>query len=335
MKAIKYRSPGGFSNLDIAETEDPGLPATNEVRVRMHASSLNGHDYNVALGILPVEDGRILMSDGAGIVEAVGTGVSDLAVGDHVVSTFFPDWQQGDAPQATFARTPGDGLDGYGVEMVTRPAHWFTHMPRDWSFTEAATLPTAGLTAWRALAVEGQLKAGQDVLVLGTGGVSVFVLQLAKQIGARVIVTSSSDEKLERARGIGVDFGVNYRRNESWSEAVLEFTKGRGVDLVVETSGPGTLPQSMKATRIGGHIVLVGVLTGIAGQIPTVALMGRQQTLHGITVGSRAHQLEMIRALNTMGLRPMIDVTYPFAKIVEAFQFQESGRHFGKICIKY
>ena len=158
---------------------------------------------------------------------------------------------------------------------------------------------------------------------------------MAKQMGARVIVTSSSDEKLERARGIGADFGVNYRRNESWSEAVLEFTKGRGVDLVVETSGPGTLPQSMKATRIGGHIVLVGVLTGIAGQIPTVALMGRQQTLHGITVGSRAHQLEMIRALNTMGLRPMIDVTYPFAKIVEAFQFQESGQHFGKICIKY
>jgi len=335
MKAIKYRSPGGFSNLDIVETENPGLPATNEVRVRMHASSLNGHDYNVALGILPVEDGRILMSDGAGIVEAVGTGVSDLAVGDHVVSTFFPDWQQGDAPRATFARTPGDGLDGYGVEMVVRPAHWFTHMPRDWSFTEAATLPTAGLTAWRALAVQGQLKAGQDVLALGTGGVSVFVLQLAKQMGARVIVTSSSDEKLERARGIGADFGVNYRRNENWCEAVLEFTKGRGVDLVVETSGPGTLPQSMKATRIGGHIVLVGVLTGIAGQVPTVALMGRQQTLHGITVGSRAHQLEMIRALNTMDLRPMIDVTYPFAKIVEAFQFQGSGRHFGKICIEY
>jgi NADPH:quinone reductase-like Zn-dependent oxidoreductase len=154
-------------------------------------------------------------------------------------------------------------------------------------------------------------------------------------MGARVIVTSSSDEKLERARGLGADFGVNYRRNENWCEAVLEFTKGRGVDLVVETSGPGTLPQSMKATRIGGHIVLVGVLTGIAGQVPTVALMGRQQTLHGITVGSRAHQLEMIQALNTMDLRPLIDVTYPLAKIVEAFQFQESGRHFGKICIEH
>jgi NADPH:quinone reductase-like Zn-dependent oxidoreductase len=335
MKAIQYRSPGGLSKLGIVETANPGLPAPHEIRVRMHASSLNRHDYNVALGILPVEDGRILMSDGAGTVEAVGIGITDFAVGDQVVSTFFPDWRQGDAPLATFARTPGDGLDGYGTEMVVRPSHWFTHMPRDWSFTQAATLPTAGLTAWRALAVEGQLKTGQDVLVLGTGGVSVFALQLAKQMGARVIVTSSSDEKLERARGLGADFGVNYSRNENWCEAVLEFTKGRGVDLAVETSGPGTLPQSMKATRMGGHIVLVGVLTGIAGQVPTVALMGRQQTLHGITVGSRAHQLEMIRALNTMGLRPVIDVTYPFAKIVEAFQFQGSGRHFGKICIQY
>jgi len=321
--------------LGVVETDDPGSPAANEVRVRMHASSLNRHDYNVALGILPVEHRRILMSDGAGIIEAVGTGVTDFAVGDQVVSRFFPDWQEGDAPLATFARTPGDGLDGYGVELVVRPAHWFTHLPRDWSFAEAATLPTAGLTAWRALAVEGQLKAGQDVLVLGTGGVSVFALQLAKQMGARVIITSSSDEKLERARDLGADFGVNYRRNENWCDAVLKFTKGRGVDLVVETAGPGTLPQSMEATRIGGHIVLVGVLTGIAGQVPTVALMGRQQTLHGITVGSRTQQLEMIQALNTMDLRPVIDVTYPFAKIVEAFQFQESGRHFGKICIKY
>ena len=174
------------------------------------------------------------------------------SIGDRVVSTFFPDWQQGDAQLATFARTPGDDLDGYGVEMVVRPANWFTHVPRDWSLAEAATLPTASLTAWRALVVEGQLRAGQDVLVLGTGGVSVFALQLAKQMGARVIVTSSSDEKLERARGLGADFFVNFRRHENWSATVLELTKGRGVDLVVETSGPGTLPQSIQATRIGG-----------------------------------------------------------------------------------
>jgi NADPH:quinone reductase-like Zn-dependent oxidoreductase len=295
---------------------------------------LNRHDYNLALGVLPVENGRIMMSDGAGIIEAIGTEVDGFAIGDRVVSTFFPDWQQGDAQLATFARTPGDDLDGYGVEMVVRPANWFTHVPRDWSLAEAATLPTASLTAWRALVVEGQLRAGQDVLVLGTGGVSVFALQLAKQMGARVIVTSSSDEKLERARGLGADFFVNFRRHENWSATVLELTKGRGVDLVVETSGPGTLPQSIQATRIGGRIVLVGVLTGLSGVVPTVALMGRQQTLHGITVGSRSHQMEMIRALDTMDLRPVIDASYPFTRIVEAFRFQESGRHFGKICIE-
>jgi len=334
MKAIQYRSPGGLSNLTVGQTEDPGVPAAGEIRVKIHACSLNRHDYNVALGVLPVENGRILMSDGAGIIEAMGSEVSGFAIGDRVVSTFFPDWGQGDAPLATFARTTGDGLDGYGVETVVRSANWFTHAPRDWSLTEAATLPTAGLTAWRALVTEGHVRAGQDLLVLGTGGVAIFALQFAKRMGARVIVTSSSDEKLERAVGLGADFGVNYRRQENWSEAVLELTEGRGVDLVVETAGPGTLPQSIKATRIGGRIVLVGVLTGLSGQVPTLALMGRQQTLHGITVGSRCHQIEMIRALNAMDLRPVIDATYPFARIVEAFQFQESGRHFGKICIE-
>lgn len=178
--------------------------------------------------------------------------MTGLAVGDLVVSTFFPDWSQGDAPLASFARTPGDGIDGYGVETVVRPANWFAYAPRNWSCKETATLPTAGLTAWRALVVEGHFQAGQDVLVLGTGGVSIFALQFAKQMGGRVIVTSSSDEKLERARGLGADYGVNYLRDENWSSRVMDLTKGRGVDLVVETSGPGTLPQSIQATRIGG-----------------------------------------------------------------------------------
>jgi NADPH:quinone reductase-like Zn-dependent oxidoreductase len=335
MKAIKYGSPGGLSNLDIVQIDDPGVPGANEIRVRIHACCLNRHDYNVALGVLPVEDGRILMSDGAGVVEATGADVTEFAVGDLVVSTFFPDWQQGSAPLATFARTPGDGLDGYAAETVVRPARWFTTAPRNWSLIESATLPTAGLTAWRGLVVEGQLRVGEDVLVLGTGGVSIFALQFARQMGARVIVTSSSDEKLERARGLGAEFGVNYLHQPNWFEEVLELTSGRGVDLVIETSGPGTLPQSIRATRIGGHIVLVGVLTGLSGQVPTVALMGRQQTLHGITVGSGAHQIEMIRALDIMDLRPAIDVVYPFDKVIEAFQFQESGRHFGKICLQY
>ena len=335
MNAVRYKAPGGIGNLGISEANDPGMPGPNEVRVTIHGSSLNGHDLNVAKGILPVEEGRILMSDGAGIVEAIGAGVSDFAVGDHVVSTFFPDWQGGHAPLAGFARTPGDGLDGYAVEAVVRPVNFFTQMPRNWSFTEAATLPTAGLTAWRAVKVVAKLQTASTVLVLGTGGVSMFAMQFAMWLGAKVIVTSSSDEKLERARAIGADFGVNYRQHENWSDKVLEWTDGRGVDLVVETGGPGTLPESMRATRIGGDIVLVGVLTGIQGQIPTAALMGKQQTLHGITVGSRDHQMEMIRALDTTNLRPVTDASFPLTEIREAFQMQESRRHSGKICLAY
>jgi NADPH:quinone reductase-like Zn-dependent oxidoreductase len=335
MKAVRYKAPGGIGSLGVGEVNDPGTPGPNEIQVRIHGSSLNGHDYNVVLGILPVADGRILMSDGAGVVEAVGAGVDEFVVGDRVVSTFFPDWLVGDAPRAGFSRTPGDGLDGYGVESVVRPINFFTPMPKDWSFTEAATLPTAGLTAWRATKIVGNLQAKKDVLVLGTGGVSIFALQFAKELGARVAVTSSSEEKLERARSLGADFCVNYRQHQNWSAKILEWTEGRGVDLVVETAGAGTLPESMKATRIGGHIVIVGVLTGIQGQIPTAALMGKQQTLHGITVGSREHQVEMIRALEMMKLRPELDVCFPLTEIREAFQLMESRRHFGKICLAY
>lgn len=163
----------------------------------------------------------------------------------------------------------------------------------------------------------------------------MFAMQFAKWLGARVIVTSSSDEKLERALALGADLGVNYRQHENWAVKIAEFTEGRGVDLVVETGGPGTLPESMRATRIGGDIVLVGVLTGIQGQIPTAALMGKQQTLHGITVGSRDHQMEMIRALDTMTVRPITDACFPLTEIREAFALQESRRHFGKICLSY
>jgi NADPH:quinone reductase-like Zn-dependent oxidoreductase len=335
VNVVRYKAPGGIERLGVVRTDDPGAPGPNEIRVRIHGSSLNGHDYNVALGILPVGEGRVLMSDGAGEVEAVGSDVTEFAFGDHVVSTFFPDWQRGDAPRATFARTPGDGIDGYAAEVVVRPANFFTRMPQNWNFMEAATLPTAGLTAWRAIEIVDKLEPHRDVLVLGTGGVSIFALQFAKSRDARVIVTSSSDEKLERARAIGADFGVNYRLHQDWSSKVMEWTGGRGVDLVVETGGPGTLPESMKATRIGGDIVLVGVLTGIQGQIPTAALMGRQQTLHGITVGSTDQQKQMIDALDTMSLRPVTDSCFPLNEIRDAFRLQESNKHFGKICLNY
>jgi NADPH:quinone reductase-like Zn-dependent oxidoreductase len=201
------------------------------------------------------------------------------------------------------------------------------------SHLEAATLPTAGLTAWRALAVDGPLKAGDSVLVLGTGGVSIFALQLAKMMGATVIATSSSDAKLERIMAHGADHVVNYKRHTDWAKQVLDFTAGRGVDHVIEVGGPATLPQSIAACRIGGHIALIGVLTGLGGNVPTVKLISRQQRLQGVTVGSRRHQQNMVRALNAAGLKPVIDRTFPLEALVEALRYQDTGNHFGKIGI--
>ena len=187
--------------------------------------------------------GRIPMADGVGVVEAVGAGVAEFSVGEHVVSTFFPTWLDGPPEVGDFATVPGDGVDGYAREAVVRPATWFTHAPMGHSHTEAATLTTAGLTAWRALVADGGLKAGDTVLVLGTGGVAIFALQFAKAMGAIVIATSSSNEKLERVRALGADHTINYRAEPAWGEAVQRWTKGRGVDHVIELGGPDTLPQ--------------------------------------------------------------------------------------------
>jgi NADPH:quinone reductase-like Zn-dependent oxidoreductase len=204
----------------------------------------------------------------------------------------------------------------------------------NWSAAEAATIPTAGVTAWRALAVNGKVKAGDDVLILGTGGVSIFAMQLAMAMGARVIATSSSDTKLERLRSLGVSHAINYRTVIEWGEAVRDVTNGRGVDHVIDVGGPGTLPQSITAARIGGHIALIGVLTGLAGMVPTVALMSRQQRLVGLTVGSRQHQRDLIRALDVTEIRPIIDRSFPLQEIPEGFNYQATGSHFGKISIE-
>jgi NADPH:quinone reductase-like Zn-dependent oxidoreductase len=333
MKAIILRKPAGLDHLESVTLADPEAPGAGQIRVRIHASSLNYHDLGVVLGYLPTSDGRIPMSDGAGVVEAVGEGVTEFAVGDSVVSGFFPQWLDGAPPIADFSTTPGDGVDGYAREYVVLPAHWFTHAPKGYSHAEAATLTTAGLTAWRALVVDGNLKPGDSVLVLGTGGVSIFALQFAKQMGATVIATSSSDAKLERVRALGADHVINYRRDEKWAVKVLEYTGGRGVDHVVEVGGPDTLKQSIRACRIGGHIALIGVLTGVAGPLPTATLMTRQQKLQGLVVGSRRQQIEMIRAIEATGLKPVIDRTVELDAIAEAFRYQADGKHFGKICL--
>ncbi|WP_175831305.1 zinc-dependent alcohol dehydrogenase family protein [Burkholderia cepacia] len=333
MKAIKLHSPAGLDNLRPVDLPDPGDPAPGEIRVRLHASSLNFHDLLVVLGRIPTADGRIPMSDGAGVVEAVGEGVTEFAVGDAVVSTFFPHWIDGAPVISGFSTTPGDGVDGYARESVVLPTNWFTRAPRGYSHGEAATLTTAGLTAWRALVVNGGLKAGDTVLVQGTGGVSIFALQFAKMMGATVVATSSSDEKLEKVSGMGADHLINYKRDTNWAAKVLEYTNGRGVDHVVEVGGPDTLTQSIRACKIGGHIALIGVLTGGAGQVPTIELMGRQQKLHGLVVGSRRHQIDMINALDANGTKPVIDSTFPLDEIAAAFRHQAAGKHFGKVSL--
>ena len=333
MKAVRLHGSGGLERLTVAAMDEPGAPQKGEILVRLHASSLNYHDYLVAIGKIPTAAGLIPLADGAGVVEGVGEGVSEFTVGDRVVSCFFPEWQNGTAVPSVVATVPGDTVDGYARERVVRPAHWFTHAPKNYSHAEAATLTTAGLAAWRALVVDGPLKAGETVLALGTGGVSIFALQFAKMMGASVIVTSSSDEKLAHARSLGADHTINYKQHPQWAEQVLELTNGRGVDHVIEVGGPDTLPQSINACRIGGHIAFIGVLTGFSGPIPTVALLTHQARLQGLQVGNRQQQIEMIRALDANNMKPVIDKTFPLAELGEAFSYEASGGHFGKICI--
>ena len=335
MKAIRVPQGGGLDRLQVVEIDDPGAPGPGEIRVRVHASSLNYHDFGVVSGRTPAADGRIPMADGAGVVEAVGDGVEAFAEGDRVVSLFFPDWQDGEPAVGDFSRTPGDGIDGYAREVVVTPAHWFTKAPDGWSHEEAATLTTAGLTAWRALFVDHGLAPGDDVLVMGTGGVSVFALQMARAAGARVFATSSSDDKLARLTEMGAAGVVNYATDKAWGETIAGLTDGRGVDVVVEVGGPATLAQSIRAARIGGHLALIGVLTGIEGKVPTAALMRKQQTLKGLIVGNRRHQLDMVRGLERMDLRPVIDRTFALDEIADAFRHEESGAHFGKIVLSF
>jgi NADPH:quinone reductase-like Zn-dependent oxidoreductase len=333
MKAIKLSKPGGLDKLAVAEI-DAREPGPGEIRVEVAASSLNFHDYAVVSGMLNVDDGRIPMSDGAGKVAAIGEGVTEFSVGDDVVSCFFPLWQDGGPEIGKLIGVPGDHADGFAARTVTMPARAFTRVPKGYSAAQAATLTCAALTAWRGLMVEARIKPGDVVLTQGTGGVSIFALQFAKAAGCRVISTSSSNDKLERLKSLGADELINYRETEDWGSRAVELTGGRGVDVVVEIGGAGTLPQSINAVRVGGHISLIGVLAGFAGDVPTAALFGKNAALKGITVGSRAQQIDMIAAIEANGIEPVIDSTFALEDIADAFRHQESQKHFGKICLE-
>lgn len=332
MQAVRLASPGGLDNLGVIE-QAPVAPLAGEIQVEVKASSLNFHDYAVVTGLIATEDGRIPLSDGAGIVTAVGEGVTEFAVGDKVLSCFFPNWQDGRPTLTRLLGVPGDHCNGFAARSVTMAASGFTRMPRQLGFEAAATLACAGLTAWRATMVETHLKPGDWVLVQGSGGVSVFALQFAKMLGCRVIATSSADEKLGRLKALGADHLINYRQHTNWGEQVLEITEGHGVDLIVEVGGPATLPQSVRAVAFDGCISMLGVLTGIAGELPITELFQKNAVISGITVGSRNHQLDMIAAVEAHRLEPVIDSTYPLETLADAFRHQESQRHFGKICM--
>jgi NADPH:quinone reductase-like Zn-dependent oxidoreductase len=274
------------------------------------------------------------MADGAGEVTALGEGVTEFAIGDHVVSTFFPTWKDGEPLVNGFATTPGDGVDGFAREVVTAHTNAFTLAPKGWSHAEASTLTTAGLTAWRALMSDDSLKPGDTVLIQGTGGVSIFALQFAKMAGATVIATSSSDAKLEKLRNMGADHVINYKKMLNWGETALALTNGIGVDHIIEVGGPATLAQSMIAAKIGGHISLIGILTGLGGDISIVTALIKQLRLQGVLVGNRTQQQDMVRAINANGMRPVIDKEFPVESMVDAFQYQETNQHFGKICLR-
>lgn len=337
MKALTLKAPGGLEHIAVSDIADPGTPGNGEIRVAIKAGSLNFHDLIVATGQFPTADGRILLSDGAGVVEAVGDGVDDFKVGDHVVSTFFPLWPSGKPVPAVsnFANTPGDGIDGMASEYVVRDKNAFTHTPSGWSHAESATITTSGLTAWRALVTNGSLKAGETVLVQGTGGVSIAALQIAKAMGAKVIATSSSDKKLGLVRELGADETINYKTIPNWGDEVLKLTGGLGVDHVVEVGGPSTINESLKAVKVGGHIAQIGVLSGNEAAIPILALLSKQVNIRGVIVASRQDQTDYVKALEIMGKKPVIDRTFKYADLAQAFAYQQSGAHLGKICLEW
>ena len=334
MKALTVTKPGGLQNLTIQERTETA-PAAGQVSVRWHATSLNYHDYLVGIGAIPVADGRVPMSDGAGEIIAVGEGVSQWKVGDQVMSMFFPNWIDG---RPTFAKTmaiSGESVDGYIVEQSLVNADAITSIPAGYSFAEAATLPCAALTAWRGLVVEGNIKAGDSVLIEGTGGMSIFGLQIAKAAGARVFATTSSAQKIEKLKSLGVEAVVNYKEDERWGKTIFKLSGG-GVDHVLDVGGGSTMRQSIEAARVGGSIASIGILSGgRKGEITFPKLFFKHLRMTGLAVGSNVQQQDMVKAIDVAGYKPIIDKSFAFDQLAAAFEYQASGAHFGKIVLEW
>ena len=335
MKAFEINE-FGIDKLAAATREVPE-PGPGQVLVKFHAASLNYRDLMVVSGTynprmkLP----SIPLSDAAGEVVALGGEVSKWKAGDRVCSTVIPAWIDGEPSAAKSKSAIGAGnSDGVLMEYAAFDEDALVAVPEHLSFGEAATLPCAAVTAWNALVVSGRVKAGDTVLTLGTGGVSVFAVQLAKYFGARVIATSSSNEKLERVRKLGADETINYGENEDWDKTVLDLTGGAGVDHVIEVGGMGTLARSAKAVRVGGHIALIGALN-MSGEFNPIPVFMKGIRVQGIFVGSRQMFEDMNSVIATAMLRPVIDREFAFDEIRDALSYMQSGSHFGKIAIRY
>jgi NADPH:quinone reductase-like Zn-dependent oxidoreductase len=333
MRAYRFDA-FGLEYLNLVDVAPP-RPGPGEIVLDVKALSLNYRDLMVVTGLynpklkLPATP----ISDGAGVVSTVGEGVTRVRVGDRVMSHFIAAWRDGPFRQEYVGTTLGTPGPGLAAEQVILPAEALLPLPEGYDFAKAATLPIAALTAWSALVTVGNVQPGQTVLTLGTGGVSIFALQLAKALGARVIITSRSDDKLDRARQLGANHTINYQKSPAWEQMVLEYTGGTGVDVTVETAGPGTLDQSLKATRAGGTIALLGALTGRQGQITTGLVLMKRLHIAGIMVDSRAAFEALSRFIVAHKIQPVIDQCFGFAQLPEAFRCMAAGQHFGKIVV--
>lgn len=334
MQAYRVLSGRGREALERVDLE-PSELSPHEVRIRVHAVALNYRDLMIAQGNYPVSTDRppIAVADGAGEVTDLGDAVTRFKIGDRVTRTYFSEWFDGPPTFGNTAIVPGASVDGMLAEQVSVHEDHLVAVPPHLSYQEAASLSCAGVTAWNALFVEGRVQPGNTVLLLGTGGVSIWALQLAKAAGLRAIITSSSDEKLERARKLGADEVINYRTIPEWHEEVLRMTGGTGVDLTLEIGGRETLNRSVAATRLGGIVVLIGGVNGFTAQLDIVPLLVGHKHLIGIAVGSRAMFEALNRFVSLTGIKPAVDRVFPFEQAREALLYLEGAGHLGKVII--
>lgn len=324
----------GVENLRLVEKPTP-RPGAHEVLVKLKAASLNFRDLMTVRGLPGNRFPMVPLSDGCGEVVEVGAGVRRVKPGDRVATMFFQNWIGGEPSLESLSSAIGGALDGCFQDCMVLSENGVSKVPAHLSDVEVATLPCAALTAWRSLMVEGGLKAGDTVVAQGTGGVSIFALQFAKAAGAQVIITSSSEAKLKRAKQLGADHLVNYKERPNWAKAVREITHGRGADHIVEVGGAQTLAESLKAVRIGGHVSIVGVLTGFSEKIEIHHIFAQNARVIGVSVGSREMFEQMCRAIELHKIKPVVDRVFPFAAAADAFAHMAGQQHFGKIVIDY